>query len=159
MEVFLDMFEAALVDNNVPENKWRGKVHACVDTATKLKVRDLIKDPAVTYQDLKDALIGCGALTFSNASETLMTADRNKLLSLPLRQAIHKWHRLLEKMSSEAETISESCMYTAVAIARYHLNPDLKRYIDVKGDFSKENFCRTADEWQANQPPGTKWSK
>ena len=159
VEVFLDMFEAALVDNNIPENKWRGKVHASLDTATKLKVRDLMKDPTVTYQDLKDALIGCGALTFSNASETLMTADRNKLLSLPLRQAIHKWHRLLEKMSSEATTISESCMCTAVAIARYHLDPDLKRYIDVKGEFSKEKFCQTADEWQANQPPGTKWSK
>ena len=159
VEVFLDLFEAAMVDNHILEDKWRGKMHASLDTETKLKVRDLIRDPAVTYQELKDALIGCRALTFSNASETLMNADRGKLLSLPLRQAIHKWHRLLEKMSSEAGTRSESCMYIAVAIARYNSNPDLKRYLDMKGEFSKDRFCRTADEWQANQPPGTKWSR
>ena len=29
----------------------------------------------------------------------------------------------------------------------------------MKGNFSKDIFCRTADEWQANQPPGTKWSR
>ena len=159
VEVFLDMFEAALIDNGVPENKWRGKVHAALDTTTKLKVRDLIKDPRGTYQDLKDALIGCGALSFSNASETVMTADRNKLLALPLRQAVHKWHRLLERMSTNATTISESCMCTAIAMARYHMDPDLKRYVDVKGEFSKERFCQTADEWQATQPPSSKWSK
>ena len=159
IEVFLDLFEVAMTDNNIPEAKWRGKMHASLDTETKLKVRDLIRDPAVTYQELKDSLIGCGALTFSNASETLMNADRGKILSLPLRQAIHKWHRLLEKMSCEATTISEMCMYIAVAIARYNANPDLKKYQDTKGDFSKDIFCCTADEWQANQPSGTKWSK
>ena len=109
IEVFLDLFEAAMADNNVPEDRWRGKMHASLDTETKLKVRDMIRDPTVDYQDLKDALISCGALTFSNASETLMNADRGKILTLPLRQAIHKWQRLLEKMCSEAHTISESC--------------------------------------------------
>ena len=159
IEVFLDLFEAAMTDNNIPEAKWRGKMHASLDSETKLKVRNLIRDPAVTYQEIKDSLIGCGALTFSNASETMMNADRGKMLSLPMRQAIHKWHRLLEKMSSEAATISETCMYIAVAIARYNANPDLKRYLDMKGDFSKDIFCRTVDEWQANQPPGTKWAR
>ena len=160
IEVILDHFEAAMADNNIPEDRWHGKMHASLDTETKLKVRDMIKDPAVDYQGLKDALIGCGALTFSNASETLMNADRGKILALPMRQAIHnKWHRLLEKMSSEAQTISESCMYIAVAIARYNSNPDLKQYIDMKGDFTKDIYCRTVDEWLANQHPGTKWSR
>ena len=128
-------------------------MHASLDTETKLKVRDMIRDPTVDYQDLKDAVISCGALTFSNASETLVNADRGKILTLPLRQAIHKWQRLLEKMCSEAHTISESCTYIAVAIARYNSN------MDMKGNFSKDIFCRTTDEWQANQPPGTKWSR
>ena len=148
-----------MIDNNIPQGKLRGKMHAALDTDTKLKVRDMIRDPTVTYQELKDSLIGCGALTFSNASETLMNADRGKILALPLRQAIHKWHRLLGKMSSKANNITESCMYIAVAIARYNANPELKKYLDTKGDFSKDIFCRTADEWQANQPAGTKWSK
>ena len=148
-----------MIDNNIPEAKWRDKMHAVLDTTTKLKVRDSIRDPDVTYQELKGSLIGCGALTFSNASETLMNTDRGKILELPLRQAIHKWHRLLEKMSSEAGTVSEPCMYIAVAIPRYNANPKLKKYLDTKGNFSKDIFCRTANEWQANLPAGTKWSK
>ena len=159
VEVFMELFEAALTDNGIPDNKWKGKLHASLDTNTKLKVRDHIKDPATTYQDIKDALIGCGALTFSNASETLLTADRGKLLNLPFRQAVHKLHRLVEKISSEATTVSESCMCTAVAIARYHMDPDLKRYVDVKGEFSKDKICQTAEEWQATQPPGARWAK
>jgi len=59
VEVFLDLFESAMVDNHIPEDKWRGKMHASLDTATKLKVRDLIRNPDVTYQEVKDALIGC----------------------------------------------------------------------------------------------------
>ena len=48
VEVYLDLFEAALTDNNIPENKWRGKMHAALDTNTKLKVKDLMRDPAVS---------------------------------------------------------------------------------------------------------------
>ena len=159
VEVFIDLFEAAMEDNNVPQAKWRAKLHAALDSETKIKIRDLMRDATATYQEVKDGLIGCSALTFSNASETLMSADRGKILALPIRQAIHKMHRILEKMSGEAETISEACMYVAVAIARYHSNPELKKYLDVRNDFAKDRFCRIVDEWQANQPQGSKWSR
>ena len=159
VEVFIDLFEAAMEDNNVPPAKWRAKLHAALDSEMKMKIRDLMRDTTVTYQDIKDGLIGCGELTFSNASETLMSADRGKILGLPIRQAIHKLHRILEKMSGEAETISEACMYVAVAIVRYYSNPDLKKYLDVRNDFAKDRFCRLVDEWQANQPQRIKWSK
>ena len=124
-----------------------------------MKLRDIITDADATYDNLKDALIGCGTLTFSHASENLMSAERGHTLMLPLRQAIQKWQRLLEKLTSEATSIKEACTYVAVAVTRYNTNPDLKLYLDMKGDFTKDLFCRTADEWLASKPAGTKWSK
>ena len=106
---------------------------------------------------LKDALIGCGALTFSHASENIMTSEGGKNFTLTLRQSIQKGEKWLEKLSSEAETIPQACTSISVAINRYNLNPDLKTFLDTKGDFNKDAFCRNADEWLATQPPGTKW--
>ena len=39
------------------------------------------------------------------------------------------------------------------------MDPDLKRYVDVKGEFSKDKICQTVEEWQATQPPGARWAK
>ena len=158
-EVFLELFEAALIDNNIPDDKWRGKLHASLDTSTKLRVRDIITNAASSYQDIKDALIGCGTLTFSASSEAIITADKGKILALPIRQAVDKTTRLMEKATSEAANIREACQYLAIAVNRYFLNPEVKQYVDLKGDFAKENFCRTVEEWQSTQAPGTKWSK
>ena len=159
VEIFIELFEAALTDNEVPADKWRGKLHAALDTGSKLKVREIITNPDSTYQDIRTALLGCGTLTFSASSEAIMTADRGQTLELPIRQAVDKTIRLLEKATSEAATIREACQYMAVAVNRYFMNPQLKQYIDLKGNFTKEEFCRTAEEWQSTQTPGTKWSK
>ena len=159
IETFLELFEAAMEDNNIPQAKWKGKVHAALDSETKLKIRDIIRDPASTYDNLKDALIGWGALTFSHTSENLMTGKRGKTLDLTLRQATYKWQRLLEKLSSEAADIPQVRTSIDVAIARFNTSPELKTYLDMKGDFNKGIFCRNADEWLATQPSGTKWSK
>ena len=141
IETFLELFEAAMEDNHIHQAKWKGKVHAALDSETKLKIRDIIRDPASTYDNLKDALIGCGALTFSHASENLMTGERGKTLNSTLRQAIYKWQRLLEKLSSEAADIPQACTSIAVAIARFNTSPELKTYLDMKGDFNKDIFC------------------
>ena len=101
----------------------------------------------------------CGTLTFSAASEALMSADRGKILALPYRQAVDKMARLLEKVAKEAADEKEIYQYIAIAHTRYHLNPEVKQYVDLKGDFTKENHCRTVEEWQSTQAPGTKWSK
>ena len=159
VQTFIELFEAAMSDNKVPPEQWKGKIHAALDSQTKLRVRDIITDVTSMYDALKDALIGCGTLSFSHASESLMTADRGQTLAVPVRQAIQKWQRLLEKMTSEATTIKEACTYVAVAVARYNTNQELKTYLDMKGEFSKDSFCRTIDEWLANKPPGTKWAK
>ena len=80
-EVFIDLFEAALTDNDIDEGKWKAKLHAALDTASKLKVRDLITDRDATYDQIKQALSSCGTLTFSASSESIMTADKGQTLT------------------------------------------------------------------------------
>ena len=80
-----------------------------------------------------------------------MSADRNRLLALPYRQTVDKMARLLEKVASEAASTKEIYQYIAIAHTLYYLNPEVKQYVDLKGDFTKENHCRTVEEWQATQ--------
>ena len=156
---FIELFEAATEDNRIPPGQWKGKVHAALDSKTKLKVRDTITNTGSTYGELKEALIGCTSLSFSHASESVMTGERGETMTLPIRQAVQKWQRLIERMTTEARTIKEACSYMAVAVARYNTTSDLKTYLDMKGDFSKDLFCRNVDEWLATRPPGVKWAK
>ena len=155
---FMELLEAAMVDNHIPPEQWKAKVHASLDTTTKLKVRDTITNPDSTYAQLKEALLGCGTLSFSHASESLMTGERGDISSVPIRQALQKYQRILERLTSEALTIKEACGYIAVAVARFNTNPDLKTYLDMKGDFSKDPFCQNVEEWLATKQAGTKWS-
>ena len=159
VEIFIELFEAAMTDGNIPQDKWKSRLHAALDTTSKLKVRDIITDYDSTYDQVKNTLIGCGTLTFGASSEAIMTANRGQTLDLPIRQAIDKTARLVEKIVAEATTIKEACQYVAIAINRHSLTPQLKQYVDLKGAFSKDEFCRTVEEWQSTQPQGTKWSR
>ena len=145
LTTFIELLEAAMEDNHIPPDQWKAKVHAALDSVTKLKVRDTITNPDSTYAELKEALIGCTSLSFSHASESVMTGDRGNTLGLSIRQAVQKWQRLIERMTSEATTIKEACSYMAVAVARYNTSTELKTYLDMKGDFSKDLFCRNVD--------------
>ena len=159
LTTFIELLEAVMEDNHIPRDQWKAKVHAALDTTTKLKVRDTITNPDATYAELKVALLGCGDLSFSHASETLMTGERGDILAVPIRQAIQRWQRVIERMTTEATTIKEACSYIAVAVAHYNTNLDLKTYLDMKGDFSKDLFCRNIDEWLATKQSGVKWAK
>ena len=159
VEVFIGMFEAALRASNVPEDQWCAKLHAHLNPNTKLRIQDIIQNPDATYQMIKDALIGCSTLTFSAASEALMSADRGRLLTLPYRQTLDKMARLLEKVAKVAADEKEIYQYIAIAHTRYYLNSELKQYVDLKGDFTKENNCRIVEEWQSTQPTGVTWSR
>ena len=158
VEIFIELFEAAMTDGNIPQDRWKSRLHAALDTTSKLKVQDIITDYDSTYDQVKNALIRCGTLTFGASSEAIMTAYRGQTLDLPIRQAIDKTARLVEKIVAEATTIKEACQYVAIAINRHSLTPQLK-YVDLKGAFSKDEFCRTVEEWQSTQPQGTKWSR
>ena len=159
IETFVGMFEAALRAGNVPENQWCAKLHAHLEPDTKLKIQDALQDPDATYQNIKDALLGCTGLSFNAAAETLLTVDRGRLLQLPIRQFIDKIAKLLEKVTKEAADEKEIYQYIAVAFARNYLNPTLKTYFDLKGEFSKEQCCRLVEEWLTNQPAGVPWHR
>ena len=75
IEIFIDLFETALRVGKVPEDKWVAKLHSALDTETKLSIKDTISDPLATYKEIKQALIGQSFLTFTAASEAIMTLD------------------------------------------------------------------------------------
>ena len=147
VEVFVELFETAMRVGEVPEAKWTSKLHAALDMDTKLTLKEVMTNPHSTYEEIKQALVGQGHLTFTAASEALMTLDEGNVTKLPMRQAIQKLARLYEKATAEATTLRENCLYSAVATARFFLNPDLKQYVDVKGTFDTDGFCRSVEEW------------
>ena len=148
LELFIELFESALTAGAVPENKWVAKLHAALDSDSKLAIKDIITNPYSTYAEIKQALVGQSHLTFTAASEAIMTLDQGGVTKLPMRQAVLKLTRLFEKATAEATTIREACLYSAVAVARFALNPEAKQYIDVKGSFDCESFCRFMEEWE-----------
>ena len=157
LELFIELIESALTVGGVPEDKWVAKLHAALDTDSKLAIKETITNPYSTYAEIKQALVGQSHLTFTAASEAIMTLDQGGVTKLPMRQAVQKLTRLFEKATSEATTIREACLYSAVAVARFALNPDAKQYIDVKGTFDCDNFCRSIEEWQRTHTGKPVW--
>ena len=159
VEQFVGLFEAALRAAKIPEEQWCSKLHAHINTETKLKVHDTITNPDATYADIKEALLGYTNITFNSAAEKLMTADRGALYKLPIRQFLAKMEKYMQKLTKEAATEQEIFQYLGIAHARNHLNPKLKAHFEFKGVFEKEQFCRLVEEWQTNQPIGMPWHK
>ena len=157
LELFIELFESALTAGGVPEGKWVPKLHAALDTETKLAIKETITNPDATYEQIKQALVGQTHLTFAAASESLMTLDQGSITKLPMRQAVQKLARLFEKATAEATTLREMCLYSAVAVARFALNREPKQYIDVKGTFEWNGFCRSIEEWQQTNPGRPVW--
>ena len=79
------------------------------------------------------------------------------LLQLPIRQAVQKVARLFEKVTTEATTLREMCLYSAVAVTRFALSREPKQYIDVKSTFDWNGFCRSIEEWQRTNPGRPVW--
>ena len=156
IETFLGMFEAALRASKVPIDQWCAKLHAHLTPTTKLRVQKTIQDPDSTYEMIREALIGCGSISFTKAAETLLTGDRGKLYQLGHRQCRDKLRKLIEKVTKNATNEDEIYDYLTVAFMRHNLNPTLKTYVDLKGRFECEEFAQTIDEWEATQPLGTK---
>ena len=157
LELFIELFESALTAGGVPDNKWVPKLHAALDTDSKLAIKETITNPHATYEEIKQALVGQSHLTFTAASESIMTLDQGAITRLPMRQAVQKMAHLFGKATAEATTIRETCLYSAVAIARFALNPEAKQYIDIKGSFECDAFCSSMEEWQRTNPGKPIW--
>ena len=141
VQLFLELIESALTAGRVPVDKWLPKLHASLNTETKLAIKEDITNPIASYEDVKKALIGQTHLTFAAASESLMMLDQGNITKAPIRQAVQKIARLFEKVTSEATTLREACLYSAVAVTRFALGRDAKQYIDIKGPLSGANLA------------------
>ena len=133
------------------------KLHASLDTETKLAIKETITNPGATYDEIKKALVGQTHLTFAAASESLMTMEQGAIMKLPIRQAVQKVAWLFEKVTTEATTIREMCLYSAVAVTRVALSREAKQYIDVKGSCDWNSFCCSLEEWQRTNPGRPIW--
>ena len=152
IELYVDQLEEALVASTIPERKWKTYLHSQLTLKTKQKVIHLLKDVTSSYEDIKEALMGCAAMTFRAASEAFYSADRGKLSHLPLREAAEKLRRWAGKISQESEDIDQALDYMTLGALRSMMVPDLKAYIDISKQNELQPFLRTAEEWERSQP-------
>ena len=151
IETFITMFEAALRANQIPEGQWKARIHSLLTPRSKIRVQSVIQDPKSSYDDIKEALMGC-SMTFSAAAENLMSGERGHVYNLDHRQCSEK---LVSKVMGSAGTLREAAEQMAVAFMHYNLNPNLKTYVDMKGVFDINRFSQTLDEWESTQPTQT----
>ena len=93
------------------------------------------------------------------AAETLLSGDKGKRYMLTPRQCMDKLCKLIEKVIKNATTEKEIQQHLAVAFMIHNLNPSLKTYVDLKGDFSGKELLSALDEWEATQLVGSKCFK
>ena len=75
-ELFMPLFEAALVSNNIPMDQWNNKLHSHLSIKAKTKIYTTMQDNDSTYDDIKDALMGCTSMSFSSAAEDFWPLKR-----------------------------------------------------------------------------------
>ena len=158
IEMFVTMFESALLSNGIPEDQWKNKLHAHLTMKAKLKIYNVMSDHGTTYDEIKEALQG-SAMSFSSAAEAFCIGEKGKLHKLELRQATEKMSRLSYKITQEAEDARQAADNMTVAMMRSWMVPELKTYVDMKQQFELQAFIRTAEEWEISQPEGTSWFK
>ena len=152
IESFLELFETALTVAKVPEDKWLTRLHAALDSETKLLVREVFVDPDASFNDAKLALTGQTHMSFSAASEAMMTLDEGKITKIPIRQGAQRIANFLKKACEQAPTWGETHLYGAAAIVRYYLQPDLKTYLDLKSVQKPEECFKAIEEWKRTHP-------
>ena len=79
---------------------------------------DLLEDDDSSYVDIRAALLGSSAMTFSAAAEPLFTADKGNIQQLPIKQAGDKLVRYCEKMTEGAETVRQVVDKVTVGMLR-----------------------------------------
>ena len=131
IESFLELFETALIIAKVPEEKWVARLHAAVNSDTKLLAREAFVNPTTTFDEAKAALTGQQHMSFSAASEAMMTLDDGKVTKMTIRQGAQRVANCLKKACDQAPTWAETHSYGAVAIMRFYMHPEVKTYLDL----------------------------
>ena len=118
-----------------------------------------MQDQDSSYEEIKEALLGFTAMSFSSAAEDFCMAERGRLTKLEPRLAIEKMTKLVDKITKAAADVLEAGELMVVATTRNWLVPPLKTYVNMSKSFGLQNFVRTIEEWERSQPAGTPWFK
>ena len=92
VEMFVTMFESALLSNGIPVAQWKNKLHAHLTMKAKLKFYKVMSNQDTTYEEVKEPLLGCTAI--SSAAEAFCTGEKGKLTKLDVRQTTEIMIRL-----------------------------------------------------------------
>ena len=141
-----------MTTSDIPENKWKQYLHSQLTLEGKQKVMHLLQDRDSQYEEISAVLMGCASMTFAATAEAIFTADKGKLLQLPLRQATDKMKRWVNKMLEESETVRQAADKVTVGVMRSFMVPELKTYLDTSNATDEHNFLMTTEEWERSQP-------
>ena len=119
--MFVTMFEAAHMSNDIPQAQCKGKLHYHITLKAKVKIQFTIQDYDSTYEDIKEALKGCRDMTFCSAAEYMFSGEKGRLFNLDHRQCDNKLARLIAKVTKSAETTQDCVDCMTVALLRYNL--------------------------------------
>ena len=72
LELFVTLLETAMLSAGMPTDKWKGCLHSQLTLNAKYKALHLLQNPDSTYDELKEALLGCVAMTFPLAAEAIL---------------------------------------------------------------------------------------
>ena len=157
IECFLELFETALTVAKIPEGKWLTRLHTALDMDTKLLVREVFTNADATYADAKLALTGQTHMSFSAASEAMMTMDDGRISKMPIRQGAQRVANYLKKACEKAPAWGDTHLYGATAIMRYYMCPELKTYLDLKGIETPDDYFRSVEEWKRTHTGKNIW--
>ena len=111
-------------------------------------------DPEASFNDAKLALTGQTHMSFSAASEAMMTLDEGKITKMPIKQGAQRIANFLKKACEQAPTWGETHLYGAAAIVRYHLQPDLKTYLDLTSVQKPEEYLKLSKNGKGHTQAG-----
>ena len=71
LDVFISLLEDALEDAEIPRDRWKKYIHSQLTTQAKQRVKHMLKDHTKTYDEIREALIGCESLSFASSAEAV----------------------------------------------------------------------------------------
>ena len=155
VESFIELFEAALRANDIAPELWKRKLHAQLPNNVKVRIQWVVQDDGSTYEQVKEALLGCAEVTFNVAAEAFKTAERGKLTSMTPRLAADKMRRWACKITQGATSELECRELLVMAEMRHWLVPELKTYVDLARVRDLREFVKVVEGWESSQPSGT----
>ena len=155
VETFIELFEAALRANEISPDLWKRKLHAQLPNSVKVKIQWVLQDDGATYDQIKEALLGCAEVSFGVAAEAFKAAEKGKLTTMTPRTAADKMRRWAGKITQGATSESECRDLLVMAEMRHWLVPELKSYVDLARVKDLKEFVKVIEGWESSQPTGT----